>query len=81
MLMLPPPFYIVVVIYFLRSKNTKYLSLKLLIFLDNGKHCKGGQPHGHDTNHGSHPLERRDVESYIGGVKKDTCAPVLAVSL
>ena len=66
MLMLPPPFYIVVVIYFLRSKNTKYLSLKLLILLDNGEHGKGGQPHGHDTNHGSHPLERRDVESYIG---------------
>ena len=66
MLMLPPPFYIVVVIYFLRSKNAKYLSLKLLILLDNSKHCKGSQPHGHDTNHGGHPLERRDVESYIG---------------
>merc|ERR1719234_2684995 len=33
-----------------------HLSFKLLILLDNGKHCKGGQANGHDTNHGSHPL-------------------------
>ena len=70
MLMLPPPFYIIVENYFLRSKNRKYLSLKLLILLDNSQHCKGGQAHGHDTNHGCHPLEgRRDVESF-GRVKK-----------
>merc|ERR1719234_1758225 len=33
-----------------------HLSLKLLVLLDNGENCKGGQTHGHDTNHGSHPL-------------------------
>merc|ERR1719234_2153827 len=33
-----------------------HLSFKLLILLDNGKHCKGSQAHGHDTNHGCHPL-------------------------
>ena len=61
MLMLPPPFYIVVEIYFLRSKNTKYLSLKLLVLLDNSKHGKGGEAHGHNTDHGSHPLVREEM--------------------
>ena len=51
--MLPPPF---IIIYYLRSTDYLYLSLKLLVLLDHGKSGKGSESHSNNTNHGGHPL-------------------------
>merc|ERR1719234_2791729 len=63
-----------------------HLSLKLLILLDNSQHGKGSQAHGHDTNHGSHPLYTSPSSELVnlltlGGPRLDPFHPCSSSSI